>query len=546
MRRFLVVTVLLLAPLSACTTSKGVALAKYELQQPIWSTCPSAYLLPSNQLAATFPRKTVTCSRLVVPAQYDTESKFIDFSIAMLKLPATSNDVMGTLFINPGGPGESGIEEAQWMDFPAEIRAKYDIIGFDPRGVNHSTPVIGAPIKCSDQSDFETYWLSEGSPANAADVAKNDAITSDYFNQCSKANPAWWTLKTDNVARDLDIMRQVLTGEAKLNFLGSSYGTTIAADYIRMFPGNSGLITLDSPTTNANQSDKDALTEAKALEAKIIGYVNGYAKARGKTPEQVKALLLKIRKWGDDNKLAGFAGMKTLNAKEQTRYSDETMFTHGMFALTYMDDTTAQSYFNQAIDDLLGPGRWNGIFEYLGFQLDGYDPASLRGPHYTPSNIVRNNSYEIMTMVNGTDRDLRDLTSAEHQKKLAKQLEAASPFWTALNSDASKYTWVPKRSGSEWSWLAFDDKSIPDPPANMEPRTNETGHQFLVVGSRHESTTPYAFSVQAAKDLKSPLVTFEGSEHAPLAGFTHQCLNKIFVAYMLHGKVPASGTTCTP
>jgi len=546
MRRFLVAAVLLSAGLTSCSTAKATALDKYEEQVVKWATCDSDMLLPTDQLASSFDRKSVTCGRLTVPAQYDTESKFMDFSIAMIKVPATSRNKLGTLFINPGGPGESGVEEAQWMDFPTELRAKYDIIGFDPRGVNHSNPVSGPPIKCSDRSDFETYWLGEGTPSNQAEVKRNDEIMKAYLSKCAEANPSWWTLKTDNVARDLDIMRGVITGDEKLNFLGSSYGTTIAADYIRMFPENSGLITLDSPTSNDNQSDKDAIIEAKALEAKIIGYVDGYAKEHGKTRAQVKALLLKIRQWGDDNQLAGFAGMKSLSIQNESRYSNESLFTHGMFALTYYDDETAQSYFNQAIDNLVAPDHWNGLFEYLGFQLDGYDPESLRGPKYAPSKIVRDNSYEIMTMVNSMDRDLRDLTGADHQKQLADKVEAVAPFWTALNSDATKYTWTPERSGSDWSWLAFDDENIPDPPANMEPRVNDAGHEFLVIGSRRESTTPYEFSVQTAKDLQSPLVTFDGSEHAPLAGFTHECLNKIFVAYMLHSKVPAAGTTCKP
>jgi pimeloyl-ACP methyl ester carboxylesterase len=546
MRRFLIAALLLVTPLVACSTPKSVALSEYQDQVVKWKACSSDMLLPADELSKMFDKNTATCAHIAVPAEYDTKSKFPDFSIAMLKIPATSANKLGTLFINPGGPGESGIKEAQWMDFPAEIHAKYDIIGFDPRGVNHSNPASGPPIKCSNRSDFETYWLSEGTPANAQEAKHNEDIMKAYLDKCSQANPAWWTLKTDNVVRDLDVMRGVLTGNAKLNFLGSSYGTTIAADYIGMFPQNSGHMILDSPTTSENQSDKDAITQAKAIEEKIIGYVDGYAKARNKTRAQVQALLLKIRQWGDDNKLSGFAGMKSRSVKNQTRYSDETLFTHGIFALTYYDDTTAQSYFNQGIDALLAPDHWNGMFEYFGFQLDGYDPESLRGAKYDPTKIVRDNSYEIMTMVNSMDRDDRDLTSVEHQKKLADQIAAAAPFWTALNSDASNYKWVPERSGSDWSWLAFDDKNIPDPPANMAPRINESGRQFLVVGSRHESTTPYPFSVQTAKDLKSSLVTFEGSEHAPLAGFTHECLNKIFVAYMLHDKLPAAGTTCKP
>ena len=546
MRRFLVAALLLATPLAACSSTKAISLGKYQEQLVKWDTCDTNMFVPAAQMAQTFEKKTATCGHLNVPAQYDTQSKFADFSIAMIKLPATSSQKLGTLFINPGGPGGSGVEEAQWMNIPIAVRAKYDIIGFDPRGVKHSNPVSGAPIKCNDSSDFETYWLSEDTPANAAEVKHNAEISKAYLTKCSEANPAWWTLKTDNVAQDLDIMRGVITGDQKLNFLGSSYGTTIAADYIRMFPQNSGRITLDSPTTNENQSDKDSITQAKATEAKIIGYVDGYAKARGKTRSQVKALLLTIRQWADDNKITGFASALSTSGKGQWKYSSEYMFTHGIMALTYYDNASAQQYFNEGIDSLLKPDHWNGLFEWFALNLDGYDSDALHGSDKSAPKLVRDNSFEIMEMVDSMDRDLRDLTSVDHQNKLAKEVAAASPFWTALNSDASNYTWIPERSGSDWSWLAFDDKNIPDPPANMAPRTNEAGHAFLVVGSRNESTTPYAFSVQTAKDLKSPLVTFEGSEHAPLAGFAHDCLNKIFVAYMLHDTLPTAGTTCNP
>ncbi len=534
--------------LSGCSSSspthKALDLASYQSQQVVWDDCPSGYLLPKDQQAKVFDHKSVQCGFVTVPAEYTDGYTLPDFKIAMMREPATGSTKLGTLFINPGGPGESGVEELQWLDFPATIRAHYDIIGFDPRGVSRSAPVTGHQIKCSTQSDFETYWTDENSPANDEEYLATMDTLDAYYHKCATDNPTWWTLNTNNVVDDLELMRQVVTGSEPLNFLGSSYGTSIAADYITKYPEHIGHIALDSPTTDEPTNDSVAIEDAKTLEQNVMRLVKGYAKKKHMTVSEVKNLMLQARQDADDDKLLGFAGMKILDAENQVHLSTEYMLTHGIQALTYYDLATAQPYFNDGLDRVTGPDKWNGLFEYFALELDGYNTDTLGGPTYDPAKIERNNSYEIMDIVDSMDINYSIKTSRAHDEALQKQIEEVSPFWTAMTSDATKYEYQGERTSIDWDTLATDDAQIPDPPTSMPARTNTSGKPVLVVGSRYESTTPYVFAQKTAEDLKSPLVTFNGTGHAPLAGFDKKCLNKIFIDYFINDKLPTKSVTC--
>lgn len=533
--------------ISACTSATkaepATDLSSYLSQSISWQPCPNDYFVSSDQFASSFEKSSADCATVNVPAIYSGSQTLSDFKIEMMRQPAPVDSKIGTLFINPGGPGGSGIQELQWTDFPSAIRAKYDIVGFDPRGVNKSAPVSGNQIKCSTRDDYETYWTGELTPSNdkefLASIDKLDA----YYRNCAAANPTWWTLSTKNVVSDLEIMRQVITGDEPLNFLGSSYGTTIAAAYITRYPDKVGHIVLDSPTTNAPDTPAAQIAEAKSLEANVMRLVKGYAKASNKSVTQVKKLMLKVRQWGDDNKLIGFAGMKVIDPVNQIHRSNEYMFTHGIQVLTYYDTGIAQKYFNQGLDEV-SKNKWNGTFEYFAMSMDGYDSDTLGGSKYEPDKIKRDNSYEVMDIVNSMDLEFVDKTTKKQKKELAKKLKAAAPFWSQLTGDPSNYEYQGKREGLSWTKLAKADASIPDPPTAKPKRTNTSGKKVLVVGSKYESTTPYEFAVKTAADLKSPIVTYLGTEHAPVASFANTCLNKLFIDYLVDDKAPTRPVTC--
>ncbi|NDB18669.1 MAG: alpha/beta fold hydrolase [Actinobacteria bacterium] len=523
--------------------------ADYVTQKVTWGACGSDYFIDAKSFSASFSKAKAKCATFRVPAVYDASASLPDFAIAAMMLPSTGKAAKkGVLFLNPGGPGESGVELVQWLDMPQAVLDRYDIVGFDPRGVSRSQPVSGNKVGCSDELDFATYWVGESSPQSQAETAESDAALEEYFADCKKRSPAWWTLGTQNVVRDLDIMRAVMTGDAPLDFLGSSYGTTIASEYIRAFPQHVGHLILNSPTDNSSDRDDKAIINAKSDEAALMRLIDGYARAKKKTRAQVQQMMLQVRQWGDDDKLMGFMGMKPFPGNPSYRLSTEYMFTHGITSLTYYDGDYAQQLFNQALDAVHGE-KWNGYFEDLALRLDGYDTepmyrAFADGKPYSLKNLRRNNSFEVMMMVNGMDSDGRDKHTAAQRRALAAKIRVASPFWAKLEANDGSFESDDPQPGNEWSWEAFDDAKIPDPPASIAARVNASGKQVMVIGARLESTTPYEFAVTTAKALKSPLVTYEGSGHAPLLSVPNKCLEKLFVDYLVNDRLPAGGASC--
>ncbi len=512
-----------------------------------WGPCPDDYFV--KHPAGSFEPDEVDCSMLLVPAVYGSESDLPDFAIAMMRLPATGKrGSKGTLFTNPGGPGASGIETVQQQPFPARVRSAYDIVGFDPRGVLHSQPISGDPIRCSDELDFASYWEWELTPANLQEAEELQESFDDFQRDCEGRNPAWWTLGTSSVVHDLEEMRRAVTNRSDLNFLGSSYGTTIGAEYLRTYPHHVGHLVLDSPTGDSWETDAQQLVEVRATEEQVLRLVDGYAEAKGLTPTEVRGKLLQIRQWGENDQLAGFVGLEPFPGDPRLRLSSEYAFVHGLLALTYRDTDRVQKTFNQGLDALI-KHRWNGLFEYLSFDRDGYDVQQMlrnlkNGEPYDPQAFARDNSLEIRAMVNGLDVDLRELDSHAEIDALDHRFQHAAPFLWRLQTGDPEFRYYPEHPGNDWSWAAFDSPLIPDPPPHRPTWTNESGTPVMIIGSKDESTTPYQVAVTSAEQLDSPLITWLGNEHAPLARFRHECLNDLFVDYLLHDTLPAQQVTC--
>jgi hypothetical protein len=171
-RHLTVLALVAFASVTACTSSeldsprassKGISSDGSSVVH--WGSCPDDYFV--HDLPESFDRSRVDCASIDVPAVYGQDSGLPDFRLAMMRVHATGDaEKLGTLFVNPGGPGGSGIEAIQYQPFPQAIQDSYDIVGFDPRGVLHSQPVSGEPIRCSDELDFASYWTLELSPAS--------------------------------------------------------------------------------------------------------------------------------------------------------------------------------------------------------------------------------------------------------------------------------------------------------------------------------------------------------------------------------------------
>lgn len=513
-------------------------LSTYEAQSIKWAPCDSDLLMTPENQSAAFRSSKVDCATVLAPAVYTGDKEVQDFKLQMMRIhKAKSADFMGTIFINPGGPGGSGVEQLQWSEFPDELLANYDVIGFDPRGVGASKFADGTEIKCSDKLDYATYFSGESTPANEAEMLSNVESSDEYYQDCVKRNPLWWTLSTDHVVDDLELMRQLVTGDEDLNFIGTSYGTTIAGIYVTKYPDNVGKIVLDSPTTVDSDPIESAKEDAKAMEANLNKYLLNYARHAKITVAEAWKLLLEIRQLADDDQIYGFAGIRQ---GSQGMISSEGLLTRGILALNYMSEDRAIEEFNFALDEL-DQYAWNGTFEWYALNLDGYDSNTLEGSSLAAKKLVRSNEYEVMAIVNTMDYSADELSEGD-KEKLRKLSDSVSPKWSKLNSDATGYEYTGTYPGLSWEKIARKEASVPDPPTEPLARVNKSGKELLIIGATREAVTPFSFAKATAKLLKSPLIAVDSSTHGPAAGYDIPCLNKVLVEFFTTDKSIKSKT----
>ncbi|WP_158608619.1 alpha/beta fold hydrolase [Leucobacter sp. OH1287] len=230
-------------------------LADFYQQSIAWGSCKDFDPEGSNK----YDRAGVECGYLIVPIDYKNPSG-PTAAIALLKVPAKNQaEKIGTIFVDPGGPGGSGVSIAAGMSRAGgEVRDKFDIIGFDPRGVSSSLPMI----RCKSSAAFDAQ--REGSDGLSAD--KQNQILKHNTDECYKNTGVAFGVNgenfianvgTENVVRDLDIARAAV-GDPKLNYLGFSYGTSIGYQYALKFPDNIRALVLDGVVNPLENNEEEA------------------------------------------------------------------------------------------------------------------------------------------------------------------------------------------------------------------------------------------------------------------------------------------------
>ena len=219
------------------------------------------------------------CATVTVPLDYDNPQGQT-ITVALKKLPSTSSSPRGSVFLNPGGPGGSGISviESQAELYKSgdlsEVLANYDVIGFDPRGVGQSTP-----ITCWTPEDVQAILAGQAevpfsplTPGSAADIVAQGSREAAACEEHTEVPEILDHADTRSVARDMDVMR-ALVGDKDLNYLGYSYGTYLGAVYTELFPDNIGRVVLDSAMdpTMARQDPMEG--DAAAGEQSLRTYI---------------------------------------------------------------------------------------------------------------------------------------------------------------------------------------------------------------------------------------------------------------------------------
>ncbi|MFJ4975087.1 alpha/beta hydrolase [Streptomyces coeruleorubidus] len=202
-------------------------LRPYLQQKPAWHRCDTA-LLASLQ-----------CATIKVPLDYGRPGgKKLDLAISRMKT-STKKERRGVLLLNPGGPGGPGVDMPQYMadELPKSVKNKYDLVGFDPRGIGRSSPV-GCGLTSGERN-----WER---PYKAETFTKDVKWARTVAEKCDKKQgDKLRHITTRNTARDMDVIRAVL-GEKKISYLGYSYGTYLGAVYTQMFPKRTDRFVLDS------------------------------------------------------------------------------------------------------------------------------------------------------------------------------------------------------------------------------------------------------------------------------------------------------------
>jgi pimeloyl-ACP methyl ester carboxylesterase len=222
-----------------------------------WETCAADVLaeIPAAQ------REAVSCATYAVPVDHD-RPRGATVGIRMMKRPALDQArKLGSLFINPGGPGGAGLIYSAYgaSFFQQGVLDRFDLIGFDPRGVGRSDP-----LRCftTNEEAAEVYSRMSSAPITRTEIRDTTEATRDYTDACARtAGPLLNHMSTEDVARDLDLMRRGV-GDAKLTYVGFSYGTLLGATYANLFPQRSRAIVLDGNvdpalrTTNGTEYDR--------------------------------------------------------------------------------------------------------------------------------------------------------------------------------------------------------------------------------------------------------------------------------------------------
>ncbi len=470
--------------------STDPALARFYDQELSWKSCEKA-----NQ-----------CADLTVPLDY-SDPGGTTIRIAVNKVPATGKAI-GSLVVNPGGPGGSGIEYAEsGADaFTEPVASRYDLIGFDPRGVDASTR-----LKCFDTAKMDAYLAQDPDPDTAAERADFARSIKEFGEACEQSSGDLVAhMSTEDVVRDMDVLRQAL-GEARLTYFGASYGTDIGAKYADLFPTHVGRMVLDGAVDPSQSNEQAALSQAKGFETALRAYVKSCL-SQSDCP------------LGTSADAAGVdAGAKKIHdfiaATEQQPLQTGTSreLTSGL-ALTGV----IEALYSQQLWSPLTQGLTQALDQGNGsILLQLSDLYSERGADGYTGNLL-----SVLQAVTCLDDD--ESIPVQQVPSHFAEFEKASPTFgeTFAYNLTSCATW-PVHSGNR-----------------AAPVSAKGAAPIVVIGTTRDPATPYAQAVSLAEQLDSGvLISRDGDGHT---GFNqgNSCVDGAVQRYLLAGTVPKNGLRC--
>ncbi len=438
------------------------------------------------------------CGTIQVPLNYN-ERNGTAIELALIRIEArVPSQRIGVLLANPGGPGGSAIEFASFWQvlLDRDIRDRFDIVAFDPRGVGKSTPVL-----CHDT--LQELVAVDPDPDTDAEWEAAKAAARRFAEDCAAAaGDLLPHVGTKNVARDMDYIREAL-GEDQISYVGYSYGTTIGSVYASMFPGSVRAMVLDGGTDLSLNIEDVTRTQLVGFERALQAYlVDCAAKrcaiARDGDPRQAIERVLSMAKDAP------------IPAPRADRDAGPGEVFLGIISALYSQFTWPQ--LTRAIDDALdGDGsRIVALTDsYLQRESDGSYP-----------NLIEANS-----AINNVDYECSK--DPDSYRGLGAQFAQDAP------------TFGP--SGSTFGLVCAYWQVEADP---LDPPTGAGAPPIIVIATTNDPATPYEWGVALAEQLEQGiLVTYRGEGHTIYAQGS-RCIDDLVNAYLLTLAIPAEGTTC--
>jgi len=445
-------------------------------------------------------------------------------SVAVVRLPASDRQHrIGSMFINPGGPGGSGVDFALFAPFlfSPDVLARFDVVGFDPRGIFRSTQ-----LRCFNSSaEWAPYFTPFAFPSNNQE--ERGWIAADRFldNACATRGGAIRDhMSTANVARDLDRLRAAV-GDKQLTYVGYSYGSYLGVTYANLFPNRVRALIVDGVL------DPIAWATGVGRESETIPF-----STRLRSDQGAQATLQEFFRLCDSGAGCAFApNSATRFAALGERLKEEPIL---------FRDSTGQVVFEfnyslliaNTLGAMYGSDSWPSFAEFLAFLEAQAGPEDLRaalaafhrslgvGPRLADPDY--RNQIEGFPGVACSDSDNPSSYNA----------------WSKQGAQADKRFGY---FGRIWTWASSICAEWPgsDQDRYIGPFTRSTANPVLVVGNNFDPATRYQGAVTVSALLpKSRLLTVHGWGHTSI--LLSACATAAVTAYLVNQALPATGTVC--
>ncbi|MGH3669606.1 MAG: alpha/beta hydrolase [Pseudonocardiaceae bacterium] len=480
-------------------------LGRFYGQRLSWGACGAFARTPEDQKAYANP--ALQCAYLEVPLDY-AQPNGQTIKLGLLRRSASEPARrIGSLVINPGGPGGSGMSTAASLVGQVantELGRRFDLVGFDPRGVGSSQP----QVRCLTPAQRDAERLMDlDVDTSPAGVARTESQERTDDTECASRTGTEMLahIGTREVARDLDIIRSAL-GDPKLTYLGYSYGTHIGTSYAEDFPGNVRAMILDGAVDPAQDPVTALIDQARGFQQALNAFDTWCAArvdcALGQDSAQavnafhalVLPLITRPAPVSDGRKLS---------------YTDATI---GTIQALYLPELWAP--LNSGLQQLA-----QGQGDILMRLADLYYGREPDGTYSTEMD-----DFQAVSCV-----DNPPITDPNLARNADARYRAAAPFLDTGLAPSS----------------ALDNCAFwPVPPTGGPHQPHIQGlPTVLVISTTHDPATPYQAGVNLAHDLNGRLLTFEGTQHtAFLQGSS--CVDQAGTNYLTTLQLPPVGTRC--